>query len=272
MTGKENIHNSNDSSEVPPLHLWRGAGGEAGGEVNCDMGESIGNDELIMPFISSANIACGYHAGDPLIMWQTVELALKHHVSIGAHPSFFDRLNFGRTEIKMDNSEVYDLVVQQLVILHEIVAGQDARLHHVKPHGALYNMSARNAPLAATIAKAVRDFDASLILYGLSGSHSISEAKAIGLQTANEVFADRTYMDDGSLTPRSQPHALIEDAGKVIQQVLQMIREGTVTTVSGKTIPVLAETICIHGDGEHAVEFAKAIHDALNKTELRSGR
>lgn len=233
--------------------------------INCDMGEGIGNDEAIMPFITSANIACGYHAGDSAIMWQTVELAIKYNVAIGAHPSFLDRENFGRSEIKPDDVDVYDLVTQQLIILHEIVTGLDTKLHHVKPHGALYNMSAKDPVLASTIARAVRDFDTSLILFGLSGSHSIREAKAIGLTTANEVFADRTYQDDGSLTPRSQPHALIEQEDKAVQQVLQMINDGTVTTLSGKIIPIVAETICIHGDGKHAVEFAKAIHDAIQK-------
>lgn len=227
------------------------------------MGEGIGKDELIMPFITSANIACGYHAGDSTTMWQTVELAIKHNVAIGAHPSFHDKKNFGRIEMNLENGEVYDLVTQQLFILNEIVTGLDSKLHHVKPHGALYNMSARDATLASTIARAVKDFDASLILFGLSGSHLISEAKANGLTTASEVFADRTYQDDGSLTPRSLPNALIEDANKAVRQVLQMINEGTVTTVSGKIIPLVAETICIHGDGKHAVEFAKAIYAAL---------
>lgn len=228
------------------------------------MGEGIGNDELIMAFINSANIACGYHAGDAARMQQTVELCVKYNVAIGAHPSFFDRDNFGRSEMKLDKQEVYDLVSQQLFILNETAEGFDAKLQHVKPHGALYNMSAKNIELANIIAKAVKDFDASLVLFGLSGSCSISEAHAIDLKTASEVFADRTYQDDGSLTPRSQSNALIEDTNKVIQQLLQMIKEGTVTTISGKTIPIVAETICIHGDGKHAVEFAKAIHKAIN--------
>ena len=227
------------------------------------MGEGIGNDELIIPFINSANIACGYHAGDAVTMQQTVELCVKYNVAIGAHPSFFDRTNFGRIEINIDSAEVYDLISQQLFVLNEIVTGFDIKLHHVKPHGALYNMSAGDAELANTIARAVKDFDASLILFGLSGSQSIIEAKVIQLNTASEVFADRTYQDDGSLTPRSQPNALIEDTDKAIQQVLQMIKEGTVTTISGKIIPIVAETICIHGDGKHAVEFAKAIYKAM---------
>lgn len=227
------------------------------------MGEGIGNDELIMPFIHSANIACGYHAGDAATMQQTVELCLKYKVAIGAHPSFFDRENFGRTEMKLEQEEIYDLISQQLFILNETVAGFDTKLLHVKPHGALYNMSAKDSLLAKTIARAVKDFDASLIVVGLSGSYSVSEAKALGLKSANEVFADRSYQDDGSLTPRSQSNAIIDDTEKVVQQVVQMINEGTVTTISGKKIPIVAETICIHGDGKQAVDFAKAIHNAI---------
>lgn len=241
-------------------------------DINCDMGEGIGNpalpagrDELIMPHITSANIACGYHAGDPETMWRTVELAIKYNVSIGAHPSFPDRMNFGRSEMKIGKEEIYELITQQLVILKEVVTGLDAKLLHVKPHGALYNMSARDPVLAKCIANAVKDFDPSLKLFGLSGSHSISEARKIGLKTMNEVFADRTYQDDGSLTPRSEPGALIDNTDNVVQQVLQMIKKRTVTTVSGQSVPIVAETICIHGDGEHAVEFAKAIHKAIGK-------
>ena len=231
--------------------------------LNCDMGEGIGNDALIIPFINAANIACGYHAGDSTTMWQTVELAIKHNVTIGAHLSFFDKENFGRSEMQLNSDEVYELVSQELIILNEITTELGAIINHVKPHGALYNMSAKDADLSRVIAKAVKDFDSNLILVGLSGSHSISEAKKIGLKTASEVFADRTYQDDGTLTPRSQPNALIEEVDKVIKQVLQMTNEGTVTTISGKTIPIIAETICIHGDGKQAVEFAKAIHNAV---------
>jgi 5-oxoprolinase (ATP-hydrolysing) subunit A len=227
------------------------------------MGEGTGTDEFIMPYINAANIACGYHAGDSAMMWQTVELAIKHKVFIGAHISFLDKENFGRSEMQLSSDEVYELVSQQLIILNEITTALDTKINHVKPHGALYNMSAKNASLATVIVKAVKDFDSNLILFGLSGSHSISEAKKMGLKTASEVFADRTYQDDGTLTPRSQPHALIEETDKAIKQVLQMIKEGTVTTLSAKIIPILAETICIHGDGKHAVEFAKAIHSAV---------
>jgi UPF0271 protein len=241
-------------------------------DLNCDMGEGMGHDAAIMPFINSVNIACGYHAGDEKTIWDTIELAVKHGVAIGAHVSFFDRKNFGRTEMKTDAEDVYDLVTQQLIILDEIAGSFDIKISHVKPHGALYNISARDPGLASSIAMAVKEFDDSLVLFGLSGSHSIREAEAIGLKTASEVFADRTYQDDGSLTPRTQPGALIGDANKAVQQVSEMIREGMVTTVSGRKIPIKAETICIHGDGEHAVEFAKAIREMLDSSDNQRAR
>lgn len=237
-------------------------------DLNCDMGEGVGNDELIMPYISSANIACGYHAGDEKTIWSTIELSIKHKVAVGAHVSFLDKENFGRSEMKLADEEVYDLITQQLIIIKEIADSFDITIRHVKPHGALYNMSAKDKTLAKTIATAVKDFNDGLILFGLSGSHSIDEAKVIGLKTASEVFADRTYQDDGSLTPRSQPNALIESTEKAIQQVLQMITKGTVTTVSGKQIPIVAETICIHGDGKHATAFAKNIFDNLKQNNI----
>ncbi|MDP4262742.1 MAG: 5-oxoprolinase subunit PxpA [Bacteroidota bacterium] len=237
-------------------------------DLNCDLGEGAGNDELIMPYISSANIACGYHAGDETTIWKTIELALQHKVAIGAHVSFFDKDNFGRTEMNLPADEIYDLIIQQLIIMNEIVSSFDLKMNHVKPHGALYNMSARDPMLAKTIAKAVKDFDKTLILFGLSGSYSIHEAKAAGLKTASEVFADRTYQDNGSLTLRSQPNALIEDEEKAMQQVLQMIQTGTVTSLSGKTISIIAETICIHGDGKQAPAFAKKIYEKLKQNNI----
>lgn len=257
---------TNDSSKPAHLHLWRGVGGEV--DLNCDLGESIGNDGLIMPFISSANIACGYHAGDEKTIWQTIELAIKYKAAIGAHVSFLDKENFGRREMNLPLEEIYELTTQQLIILKEIADSFDIKIRHVKPHGALYNMSAKDPTLAKTIAAAIKDFDHNLILFGLSGSHSINEAKAIGLNTASEVFGDRTYQDDGTLTPRSQLNALIENTDKAIQQVLQMITTGTVTTASGKQIPIVAETVCIHGDGKHAVEFAKNIYQKLKQNNI----
>ncbi len=216
-----------------------------------------------MPYISSANIACGYHAGDKAIMQRTIESALVHKVAIGAHPGFDDKANFGRTEMQLSLQEVYALVTKQIHILATLAAKCGTKLHHVKPHGALYNMSAKDAAIANAVAKAVFDFDKELVLFGLSGSYSLKEAKAMGLKIAAEVFADRTYQDDGSLTPRSQSNALITEENESLQQVLRMIQEGLVISVNGKQVPIDAETICIHGDGAHAVVFAKQIYHTL---------
>ena len=235
-------------------------------DLNCDMGEGVGNDKHLMPFITSANIACGYHAGDEATMNETVKLAKQYGVAIGAHPSFPDRENFGRTEMKdFSLKRVYELVTEQLKILQSIVVGNKAKLHHIKPHGALYNMAANDATLSKAIAKAVFDFDKNLIFYGLSGSCLVSEAKALGLKTASEVFADRTYQPNGSLTPRTQPNALIVHEDLSLKQVFQMIEKGTVTTTSGKEISIVAETICLHGDGKNAVTFAKVIYETLKR-------
>lgn len=241
-------------------------------DINCDMGEGLENDAAIMPFITSANIACGYHAGDADIMQRTISLAIENNVAIGAHPGFADKQNFGRKEIQLPLNEVFDLVTAQVNILSSIALKSGSRLHHVKPHGALYNMSARDPLLANTIAKAVCAVDPSLLLVGLSGSCSISEAGKAGLSTMSEVFADRTYRDDGSLTPRSERGALIDDQAKCIAQVLQMARCKTVTSISGNPVSILAETICIHGDGLHAVEFAKAVFESLQSAASGVGQ
>lgn len=232
-------------------------------DLNCDMGEGIGNDEAIMPYISSANISCGFHAGNGDTIRQSIALAIRHNVRIGAHPSFRDKENFGRKEIQLPPDKLYAIVLEQLIKLDLIAKEKGTRLYHVKPHGALYNMAARDAETATVIAQAIKDFNEELVLYGLSDSLLISKGKALGLKTANEVFADRTYQDNGSLTPRSNNKALIENEDDCLKQVLQMVNYGTVTTTSGKTIPIAADTICIHGDGKHAVTFAKKIHEAL---------
>lgn len=234
-------------------------------DINCDMAEGLHTDALLMPFISSANIACGYHAGDEDVMKRTVELAVENSVAIGAHPGFADKENFGRTEMQLSLTQVYDIVTEQLHILKKITG---TKLHHIKPHGALYNMSARNPLLANTIAKAVFDFDHELLLFGLSGSHSITEAQKMGLKTASEVFADRTYQPDGSLTPRSQPDALIESTGQALKQAFQMIQQQTVTALNGEPLPIVADTICIHGDGPNAVDFAKNIYLTLQQNHI----
>ena len=236
--------------------------------INCDMGEGIGNEALLMPYIHAANIACGYHAGDEATMEQVVDLCLQYGVHIGAHPSFPDRDNFGRTVMQLSLAEIYTLVTDQLTILNAVVVKKGAELHHVKPHGALYNMAAQQTPVAHAIARAVRDFDPSLVYYGLSGSVMIDMAQEEGLQTANEVFADRTYQPDGSLTPRSQPDALITHEALMLEQVLRFIQEQRVRTITGEEIPIKADTICIHGDGVHALAFAKAIHTTLREKNI----
>jgi len=232
-------------------------------DLNCDMGEGIGNDAQIMPFISSANIACGYHAGDADAMKKTVELALQHHVAIGAHPGFDDKANFGRTAIQLSHQQLFDLITQQVVALQKISDALGATVHHVKPHGALYNMAAVDMEMSRTIARAIQSVNKNLIVYGLSGSYMIAAAGELGLRTAGEVFADRTYQNDGTLTSRKLPNALIEEEEKSIRQVIQMIEKQTVQTVSGNSIPIKADTVCIHGDGQHAVAFAQRIHQTL---------
>jgi UPF0271 protein len=232
-------------------------------DFNCDMGEGTGNEEMLIPFISSANIACGFHAGDENEMKRMVALCLKYNVAIGAHPSFADKENFGRAAMNLPSGKIQQLVKEQLHILKRITIAAGGKLHHVKPHGALYNMAAKDILLAKAIAEAVKDFDSSLIYYGLSGSVMIDEAMKSGLRIAREVFADRTYQPDGSLTPRTTAGALITNADQVVLQVMQMINEKRVTAVNGENISIQADTICIHGDGSNAVEFAKKINGSL---------
>ena len=211
--------------------------------LNCDLGEGIGNDAALMPYIDEANIACGFHAGDAFTMRETVALCIRHGVKMGAHPSYLDRENFGRKEIELSPEEIYLLVKKQIEILNQIVKMAGGTLNHVKPHGALYNTSAKNTEVARAIAKAVKDVDGDLILFGLKGSLSIEVAQTMGLKTADEAFADRRYESDGSLTPRSQPGACFTEIQDVLDQV-------------GK---IKADTWCIHGDGPYALEFAKAL-------------
>lgn len=242
-------------------------------DINCDLGEGCGNDAELMKYISSANIACGYHAGDADTMKRTIDLALENNVAIGAHPGYDDRENFGRTNVDLPAKDVYNIVTDQIAALDEIAGRCSAKLTHVKPHGAMYNQSAKNAELAAAIAQAVKDFDPDLALFGLSGSVSIDEAAKIGLQTSAEVFADRTYQNDGSLTPRSQPNALITSDETSAGQVLDMIKYGRVRSTEAVMVKIVAETVCIHGDGPEAVELARAIKLKLedNGITIRPG-
>jgi UPF0271 protein len=242
-------------------------------DLNCDMGESfgawrMGDDEAVMPFVSSVNIACGFHAGDPTTMWRTVEAAARHRLAIGAHPGYPDLQGFGRREMRCSPQEVYDMVLYQIGALAAFAQAAGQKLRHVKPHGALYNTAARDAKLAEAVAQAVRAFDASLVLYGLAGSVMISEAQKLGLRVAHEVFADRTYQADGSLTPRSQPNAMQETVSNSVRQVLSLAQHGQATATDGTVIRLPADTVCIHGDGPNAVATAEAVYNALRENGI----
>ncbi|AQV92381.1 LamB/YcsF family protein [Cupriavidus necator] len=232
-------------------------------DLNADLGEGCDNDEALLALISSANIACGWHAGDAATMVQTVKWALERGVAIGAHPSYPDRENFGRTEMQRDPEHVYADVLYQIGALDAIVRAQGGELHHVKPHGALYNQAARDPALARAIVRAVRDFDSDLVFFGLAGSEMINVAREAGLRVKQEVFADRGYNPDGTLVRRGTPGALHEDEEVALNQTLTMVREKRVRALDGSWVPIQAETVCLHGDGAHALAFARRIRERL---------
>ncbi|ANZ32487.1 5-oxoprolinase subunit PxpA [Staphylococcus carnosus] len=239
-------------------------------DLNCDLGEAFGNysfggDHQIIPLITSANIACGFHAGDENVMNETVKLAKEHGVGIGAHPGFHDLQGFGRRNIDMAPDEIYTLVAYQLGALSAFSRIHDVKINHVKPHGALYNMGARDKDIAHAIAQAVYDVDPSLILVGLSNTLLISEAEAVGLKTASEVFADRRYESNGQLVSRKESDAVISDTEAAINQVVKMVKDNKVTAKDGTEIDIQADTICVHGDGAHALEFVSKIRERLTK-------
>ncbi|MGE8204589.1 LamB/YcsF family protein [Heyndrickxia sp. NPDC080065] len=242
-------------------------------DLNCDLGESfgqytIGNDKEMMKYISSANIACGFHAGDPNVMNETVKQAIKHGVQIGAHPGFADLQGFGRRNMNISPDEAYHLIIYQVGALQAFANIHGGKVKHVKPHGALYNMAAVQPSLAEAIAKAIYDLDSELILYGLADSELTKAGEKRGLKVAHEVFADRTYQSDGTLTPRNQPNSIITSIEDSIAQILKMIKDQKVKTIHGEEILIKADTICIHGDGIHAVEIARNIHDALRRENI----
>jgi UPF0271 protein len=239
-------------------------------DLNCDMGEGfgayrMGDDIAILDHVTSANIACGFHAGDPATMHRTVEAALARGVAVGAHPGLPDLQGFGRRTMALTPHEVYDIVVYQVGALAGFAQASGGKLSHVKAHGALYNMAARDYGLSEAIAQAVRDVDRELILFGLAGSETIRAAQAFGLRAAGEVFADRTYQDDGSLTPRSRPDAMIEDVEAAVVQVRRMVNEGLVRSTGGNDVRVQADTLCIHGDQPGALAFVRRIRGELER-------
>ena len=242
-------------------------------DLNCDMGESygawkMGEDAAVMPYITSANIACGFHGGDPATIRKTVRLAVDHGVAIGAHPSLPDIQGFGRRVMKISPQDMYDLVVYQAGAVEAFARAAGSRLHHIKCHGALYNMAATDEGLSDAMARAAKDLG-NIMLYVLSQSKSFEIAKKAGLPVAGEVFADRGYSDDGTLAPRDKPGGMIEDAQKSVRQALAMVEEGYVTSLSGKRLPVAADTLCLHGDQPGAVAFAKEIRRVFSEKNIQ---
>lgn len=237
-------------------------------DLNSDLGESFGSyvmgmDERILEVITSANIACGFHAGDPDVMQKTVRIAMENGVAIGAHPGLPDLVGFGRRTMGITPKEAYTMMVYQIGALDAFVRAEGGKMQHVKPHGALYNMAAKDVGLAEAIAESLYKVNPELILFGLAGSAMTQAARKIGLQVAEEVFADRTYQNDGTLTPRSQANSMITDDKEAIQQVLKMVKEKKVVSTDGQEVPLQADTICVHGDGEHALLFSKQIKEVL---------
>lgn len=242
-------------------------------DLNCDLGESFGNykiglDDEVIRHISSANVACGFHASDPLVMQKTVALAKENGVCIGAHPGFPDLVGFGRRNMSVSPAEAKALVQYQIGALDAFCKAAGVKLCHVKPHGALYNMAGKDEILAQAVCEGIFEYDSNLILLGLSGSKMIEAGKKIGLRTASEVFADRAYEADGSLVARSKPGAVITDENLAVSRVVEMVKNGRVTSITGNEIEIKADSICLHGDGVKAVEFAKRIKEELLKNDV----
>lgn len=237
-------------------------------DLNCDLGESFGNytlglDSELIPLASSCNIACGQHAGDPIVMKNTVRMAKDAGIAIGAHPGYPDLQGFGRRDMNLSPEEAYSYMLYQIGALDAFCFAEDARLSHVKPHGQLYNHAAVNYDLAHALAQAVKDFDKDLVLVGLANSELIRAGRDIGLRTAQEFFMDRNYTDEGLLVARSNPQAMITDQEHAIARVKQVIEDGTVRTLSGKTIELEADTICVHGDNAQAIDYVSRIRKEL---------
>lgn len=246
-----------------------GAGVTYSVDLNADVGEGMATDASLIPLLTSANIACGEHAGDDETMRQTIRLCLKHGVKIGAHPSFADQENFGREPKDLPDAELRQLITAQLTRLSDIAKAEGAELSHVKPHGALYNQSASDPRVATQIAYAVSAFDRRLVLLGLSGSHSLNCARTVGLRSAAEGFVERRYEADGQLTSRTEADAVIADHKEIVAQALSMVLESRVRARTGEVLPLLVDTLCIHGDRADAAELAQAIRAAFDKAGVQ---
>ena len=243
-------------------------------DLNCDLGESFGRytlglDDQVIPLISSANIACGFHASDPVIMEKTVKMAKEHQVSIGAHTGFPDLMGFGRRNMAISPEEAKAYTLYQISALGGMCQANGMRLQHVKPHGALYNMAAKDYALSLAICEAIHDYDPEIIVMGLSGGEMIRAAKDCGLKAASEVFAARGYEEDGTLVNRRKEGAMITDEDEAIARVIRMVKEGVVTAVTGKDIPIQADSVCVHGDGEKALLFVEKIRKVLTENDVQ---
>ncbi|AWW33288.1 lactam utilization protein LamB [Echinicola strongylocentroti] len=232
-------------------------------DINCDLGEGMKTDADVMPYISSCNIACGGHAGDKASMQATINLALKHHVKIGAHPSYPDRKNFGRETMDIPHSQLSASILEQLQMFDKILKQQNAPLHHIKPHGALYNQAAKDTKTAQLLVDLIKENYPDTILFAPFGSKIGQLAKENNLQVWNEVFADRNYTDDLTLVSRKAPHAIIKGTAKVLSHLERMINDEKVKTLSGKQFPIIADTVCVHGDHPEALALTKAIYQAV---------
>lgn len=237
-------------------------------DLNCDLGESfgaykIGMDEEVIKYISSANVACGFHASDPVVMDKTVKSAKLNGIAVGAHPGFPDLMGFGRRNMNVSPSDAKAYVQYQVGALNAFCTANGVKLAHVKPHGALYNMAGKDYALSKAICEGIYEIDPNIILLGLSGSQMLKAAADTGLRCAKEVFADRAYEEDGSLVARTKPGAAITDENESLKRVIGMVKEGKVTAITGKEIPIEAQSICVHGDGVKALEFVKKIRQAL---------
>jgi len=237
-------------------------------DLNSDLGESfgaykIGMDDAVIPLISSANVACGFHAGDPLVMDKTVALCKATGTAIGAHPGYPDLVGFGRRNLAASPAEVKSMVTYQIGALDAFCKAAGIKLQHVKPHGAMYNMAAKDEALAKAICQAIYEYDKELILMGLAGSQMLVQAKAMGLKCAAEVFADRAYEEDGTLVARSKPGAMIHDEEEAVSRVIRMIKESKVTAITGKDVAITADSVCVHGDGPKALAFVAKLRDAF---------
>ena len=237
-------------------------------DLNCDLGEGVGIEAAILPYVSTINIACGAHAGDEALIRNTIRLAKEQQVAIGAHPSYPDRENFGRTVLPITAEDLQRSVRQQIDLVRGIAFEEHYPITHIKLHGALYNQAAKEDALATLLVETIAAIDPLLLVFGLPGSALEQRAVQYNLRFVKEAFADRTYQDDGSLTTRAHPNALIEDNSDCVQQVLRMIRQQEVVTLSGKIISLSAETVCLHGDGLHAVAFAKSLWQELQKENI----